>query len=133
MQPVEQIVADNRVLALIIRRELEPSKTTFITEEAMNFQAGFIVYPAGSEIARHVHKPVHRELNGTSEVLFLKKGRCDVDFFTDGKQLVATRELRQGDVLLLLGGGHGFRLFEDTVFLEIKQGPYTGLDEKERF
>jgi hypothetical protein len=49
------------------------------------------------------------------------------------KETVATRELREGDILLLVDGGHGFRMLEDTVFVEIKQGPYTGLDEKERF
>lgn len=133
MEAVERIVSNDRILAYIIRRELEPSKTTFVTPESLSFQAGFIVYPAQSEIARHVHKPVHRELNRTSEVLLLKKGRCEVDLFTEQKQLVATRELRAGDVLLLLEGGHGFRVLEDAVFLEIKQGPYTGLDEKERF
>jgi hypothetical protein len=133
MEHVEQIASNDHLLAYIIRRELQPSKTTFVTPDILNFQAGFIVYPADSEIPRHVHKPIHRELNGTSEVLFVKKGRCEVDFFTDEKQLVATRELRTGDVLLLLGGGHGFRVLEDTIFLEIKQGPYTGLDEKERF
>jgi len=31
----------------------------------------------------------------------------------------------------LVGGGHGFRMQEDTVLLEIKQGPYLGLGEKE--
>jgi hypothetical protein len=41
--------------------------------------------------------------------------------------------VREGDVLLLVKGGHGFRMLEETVFVEIKQGPYTGLDEKERF
>ena len=133
MEPVERIAANGCTLAYVIRRELEPVKTTFLTPEALNFQAGFIVYPACSEIPRHVHKPIHRELNRTSEVLFVKKGRCEVDFFTDDKQLVATRELRTGDVLLLVAGGHGFRLHEDTIFLEIKQGPYTGVDEKERF
>jgi hypothetical protein len=133
MEPIERIVANDRVLAYIIRAELEPSKTAFLTPESFSFQAGFIVYPAQSEIPRHVHKPVRRELDRTSEVLLVKKGRCEVDFFTEHKQLVATRELRKGDVLLLLEGGHGFRLLEDTVFLEIKQGPYTGLDEKERF
>ena len=133
MEFVERIVANDRILAYIIRAELQPAKTTFLTPENLSFQAGFIVYPASSEIARHLHKPIRRELRGTSEVLFVKKGRCEVDFFTDQKHLVATRELRSGDVLLLVGGGHGFRLLEDTVFLEIKQGPYTGLDEKERF
>ena len=132
-QPIEQIVADGVTLAYIIRHDVDPPKTNFVTPDAANFQAGFIVYPAGSEIARHIHKPIHRELNGTSEVLLLRKGRCEVDFFTQAKELVATRELRAGDVLLLLAGGHGFRVIEDITFLEIKQGPYTGLDEKERF
>ena len=35
--------------------------------------------------------------------------------------------------MLMVGGGHGFRIVEDTVFLEIKQGPYQGQEEKERF
>ena len=51
----------------------------------------------------------------------------------DERELVATRELQTGDIRLMVSGGHGFRLIEDTVFLKIKQGPYTGLDEKERF
>ena len=133
MELVERIVAKDRVLAYIIRREMEPEKTMFLTPENLSFQAGFIVYPENSSIARHVHKPIDRHLTGTSEVLVVKKGRCEVDIFTDDKELAATRELRPGDVLLLIAGGHGFRVLENTVLLEIKQGPYTGLDEKERF
>jgi hypothetical protein len=133
MENIETIADDDRVLAYIIRRELDPPKTTFLTPDILNFQAGFIVYPENSEITRHIHKPIHRELNGTSEVLMVRKGRCEVDIFTQGKTLISTHELRIGDVLLLVSGGHGFRVFEDTVLFEIKQGPYTGLDEKERF
>ena len=70
---------------------------------------------------------------GTSEVLLLRRGRCEIDIYNDERELVATRELREGDITLMVGGGHGFRMQEDTVFLEIKQGPYTGMDEKERF
>jgi hypothetical protein len=66
-------------------------------------------------------------------VLLVKKGRCEVDIYNDQKEIVATREMREGDILLLVKGGHGFRMLEETVFVEIKQGPYTGLDEKERF
>jgi hypothetical protein len=33
----------------------------------------------------------------------------------------------------MVGGGHGFRIKEDTVLLEIKQGPYLGVDDKELF
>jgi len=81
----------------------------------------------------HLHRSLERSIKGTSEVLLIKKGRCEVDIYNNVKETVATRELREGDILLLVDGGHGFRMLEDTVFVEIKQGPYTGLDEKERF
>ena len=32
----------------------------------------------------------------------------------------------------IMDGGHGFKMLDDTMFLEIKQGPYTVVDEKER-
>ena len=72
-------------------------------------------------------------IRGTSEVLIVRRGRCEVDIYNDERQIVATRELRLGDVMIMVGGGHGFRMLEDTVLLEVKQGPYTGVDEKERF
>lgn len=133
MEFVEQITWMDRPLAYIIRRELTPSATTFVTPSDYTQQLGFIVYPAGGEIKRHLHRSLRRVIEGTSEVLLLKQGRCEVDFYTSTKELVETRELREGDILLLIDGGHGFRILEDTIFVEIKQGPYTGLDEKERF
>ena len=133
MEFVEQITWMDRPLAYIIRRELSPSATTFVTPSDYSQQLGFIVYPSGGEIKRHLHRSVRRVIEGTSEVLLLKQGRCEVDFYTSAKELVGTRELRQGDILLLIDGGHGFRILEDTILVEIKQGPYTGLDEKERF
>ena len=41
--------------------------------------------------------------------------------------------MKTGDVMVMVSGGHGFRMIENTVFLEIKQGPYIGIDEKKRF
>ncbi len=92
-----------------------------------------IVYPAGGGVPRHLHRNLERHLVGTSEVLIVRRGRCEMDVYNDQRELVATRQLHQGDLMLMVGGGHGFRMQEDTVFLEVKQGPYTGLDEKERF
>jgi len=130
---IERIDSDGKTLAYIIRAEACPSRTQFVTPELLNFQVGFVAYPKDGEIPRHVHRPLRRQITGTSEVLLVKKGRCEVDIYSEERELAATRELRTGDVLLLVGGGHGFRLLEDTTLLEIKQGPYTGLDEKERF
>ena len=133
LEPVEHITWNGKPLAYIIRAETNPEKTAFLTQPESNFQVGFVVYPEGGEIARHIHRPLERYIVGTSEVLVVKKGRCEIDIYNDDRELVATRELRESDVVLMVNGGHGFRMLEDTVFLEVKQGPYTGEDEKERF
>ena len=130
---IEHILWNGQPLCYIIRSGMSPENTTFLTPNEFKQQVGFVVYPAGGEIKRHVHKPLERHLVGTSEVLVIKKGRCEIDIYNDAKELVATRELATGDIMLMVGGGHGFRILEDTVFLEVKQGPYTGIDEKERF
>jgi hypothetical protein len=130
---VDEIVHQGVTLAVVIRGDVEPAQTTFLTPDAWKQQVGYIVYPRGGEIRRHVHRPIERHLVGTSEVLVVRKGCCEADIYGDDQTLVATRELRAGDILLMVSGGHGFRMLEDTTFLEIKQGPYTGVDEKECF
>ena len=133
MENVEQIAWEGKALAYIVRAEMNPEQTTFLTPSEFKQQVGFIVYPAGGEIHRHVHRARDRHLVDTSEVLIVRRGRCEIDIYNNGRELVATRQLRQGDIVLMIDGGHGFRMIEDTVFLEVKQGPYTGADEKERF
>jgi hypothetical protein len=133
MDEVERVLWDGRPLCYIIRATKNPEKTTFLTPPEFKQQVGFVVYPADGVITPHLHLNLERHLVGTSEVLVIKRGRCLLDVYNDNKELVATRELRVGDLMLMVGGGHGFRMLEDTVFLEIKQGPYTGLEEKERF
>lgn len=134
LTPTPEIIYWNgQPLVYIIRTLPFPEQTTFLTPPEFKQQVGFVVYAAGGEIARHLHLPLERHLVGTSEVLVLLKGRCLMDIFNDGKELVATKELNQGDVMLMVGGGHGFRILDDTVFLEVKQGPYLDTEEKERF
>ena len=132
-QPIEHISQGDQCLAIIIRTNFVPPKTTFLTPNDYKQQIGFIVYPAGGEVPRHVHRPLPRQLVGTSEVLLVRQGHCVADIYNDERELIASRELREGDVILLVAGGHGFRMLADTVLLEVKQGPYTGIEEKERF
>jgi hypothetical protein len=130
---IEIINWEDKPLVYIIRAEIKVEKTTFITPPEFKQQVGFVVYPKEGEIVPHLHRPLERHLIGTSEVLIIRQGHCEIDIYNDERELVATRELNAGDLMLMVGGGHGFRMLEDTVFLEIKQGPYTGIDEKEHF
>lgn len=122
-----------QLLAIIISHTFQPDKTTFITSDDLNQQLGFVVYPAGGRIVPHVHTDVKRSTVGTQETLMVRSGRLEVDLYDDEQRKVATRVLEQGDVLTLIAGGHGFQMLEDTVLMEVKQGPYGGEQDKERF
>jgi len=133
MEQIEHIMCNGKALAYIIRAEMMPERTTFLTPTEFKQQVGFVVYPRGGEIQRHTHRPLERHLIGTSEVLVIRQGLCEVDIYDNERRLITTRQLREGDILLMVDGGHGFRMLEDTIFLEVKQGPYIGIDDKERF
>jgi hypothetical protein len=63
----------------------------------------------------------------------LRKGKAEIELYGMDKSLLGTWILEEGDIILLVAGGHCLKCLEDTVFFELKQGPYTGLVEKERF
>lgn len=130
---LEHINWQNQHIATIIRAAFLPDRTTFVTPDAYYQQAGFVVYPKDGVIARHSHLPLQRHLIGTPETLIVRKGKVEVDLYDFQKNLLGTWVLNQGDIIQLVAGGHGLRCTEDTVLMEIKQGPYTGLKEKEQF
>jgi hypothetical protein len=129
---MESIVGKTDVLAYVIRGSVIPDKTIFPTGPELELQVGYVVYPRGGAVLPHRHLPVIRRLSRTCEVVLVRQGRCEMDLYDDGRQVIATRELCAGDLVILVSGGHGFRMSEDTILLEIKQGPYYGVGEKER-
>jgi hypothetical protein len=130
---LDAVRSGDALLCYIVRSDSLPAATEFVTPPNATLQVGHIVHPRGHEIARHTHRPQERLVRGTAEVLLVQRGRCEMDVYDDSRHLVATRVLRAGDIVILLNCGHGFRMLEDTVLLEIKQGPYAGLGEKEHF
>jgi len=89
--------------------------------------------PQGYVIPPHVHQPVAREVHFTKEVLFIKSGKVRVDFYDEDQMYLESRILKQGDVILLAFGGHGFEMLEASEIIEVKQGPYAGDEDKVRF
>lgn len=89
--------------------------------------------PKGYSIEPHIHNPVPRKVVYTQEVLFIRKGKVQVDFYDDDREYLTSCILEAGDVILLAHGGHGFEMLEQTEIIEVKQGPYAGDKDKVRF
>ncbi len=134
MEAIERIMDGGKPLAIILRGTYDPASIEFLTTPDQTLQLGVMCRPQGYVIAPHIHKPVQRTVAYTYETLFIARGRVEVTFFTEDRAVVGKRELRQGDCVMLMTGGHGFRVIEDCKMIEVKQGPYAGTDfDKFRF
>ena len=132
-ESVEQIRHKGEMLALIVRQEYSKPGISFFTPDDLSQQLAYMRHPAGKMIDAHFHNPVPRTVAYTQETLFIKSGRLRVDFFDDQQQYLESRELKAGDVILLIKGGHGFEVLEELEMIEVKQGPYAGDQDKTRF
>lgn len=129
----EEIKLEGVVLAIIIRRNYQNDGIKFFTPNEFSQQLAYMKRPKDYVIAPHVHNEVARTVSFTKEVLLIRSGRVRVDFYSEKREYLESRELLQGDVVLLAFGGHGFEMMEDSEIIEIKQGPYAGEEDKVRF
>jgi len=133
MGKIEFYKKKNQLLAIIIRNDYSCEGVDFITPSEYSQQVAYMHHPAGKVIDAHVHNLVHRNVVLTQEVLFIKKGKLRVDFYDSYEDYLESVILEAGDMILLVSGGHGFTVLEETEMIEVKQGPYAGDQDKLRF
>jgi len=129
----EEIAIDGQLCAIIIRAAYDEPGIQFFTPHDFSQQLASMSYPVGRTIPAHTHHPVRREVFLTQEALFIRRGKVRVDFYSQQQEYRQSRVLGAGDVILLIAGGHGFEILEDSNILEVKQGPYAGEADKTRF
>ncbi len=130
---VEEIKHNSETLAIIIRSNFNSEGIHFFTPDNFSQQIAFMKHGSGKNIDAHVHNKVHRDVYYTNEVLFIRKGKLRVDFYDNNKKYLESRVLNEGDFILLVAGGHGFKVLDAIEMIEIKQGPYAGEQDKIRF
>ena len=132
-EKIERVICCDKLLAIIIRSEYSKDGIEFFTPDDFSQQLAYMSRPAGYVITPHIHNKLAREVFYTQEVLFIRKGKVKIDFYDDDRQIIDTRILETGDVILLASGGHGFEMLEQTEMIEVKQGPFAGEQDKVRF
>lgn len=90
----------------------------------------------GDVLQAHIHKTRKRiGSHKTVEFLYIVQGKLRVDFYDLGKNKLCSEVLSANEFVCLYDGGHGFKaLRNDTKFIEVKNGPFVGVEEdKEKF
>ena len=126
----EKIMDGGSILAIVIREVDWEEGLNFVSSEEDYQQVGIWGYDKGKKLAPHIHLVAHREVLRTQEVVFVKEGRIRADIYTEKEEFLKLVELKKGDTIILLNGGHGYEILEDnTRVLEVKNGPYVGADK----
>lgn len=132
---VNEIVYNNEVLARHIPSEVWADGLGFYSKDDEFVQVGTWQYNEGKELLNHIHNPVERTIIRTQEVLYIRKGSILAKIYTLDEVYVDEIVVKEGDTLILLNSGHGYKILEDnTQVIEIKNGPYMGADiDRRRF
>jgi len=127
---LERIVNNEDLLAIIIYKDFSCSGAEFLTQDSAPMQVGVMCHPQGHRLPPHIHIPCERRIQDTQEVLFIRKGKVQVDFYDKEETFLESRIAGVGDVIVLISGGHGFTVLEDLEMIEAKTGPYLGEKDK---
>lgn len=120
-------------LAVFISKEDRQKGLNFYSEDGDFIQVGIWGYDKGKKLPAHIHNKVGREINRTQEVIYVMQGKVKASIYSEDESLVEEIILQEGDILVLLNGGHGYEILEDDSFvLEVKNGPYVGADKDRR-
>ena len=131
---IEKIVFKKKLLALIVRGKYRNKKgITFFTPNNSTQQFGYMKHSKKHIIKPHLHKKRVTKISYTTEVILILKGRLRVDFYNTLKKYLFSKILKPNDIIMLVSGGHGFKVLKNVEMLEIKQGPYNLLKDKVKF
>ena len=131
---IQKIFHKKKLFALIINKNFRKLKgVNFLTNPADTQQIGFMKHKTNHIILPHLHKKRLTKINFTTEVILLLKGILRVDFYDERKKYLFSKKINQGQIIMLVSGGHGFKVIKDVEMIEVKQGPYSAKKDKQKF
>tara|TARA_B100001057_G_C22717593_1_gene898389 strand:- start:274 stop:672 length:399 start_codon:yes stop_codon:yes gene_type:complete len=131
---IKNITYKKKLLAIIIKGNYEKkSGLHFFTKKNLIQQVAYINHPKNYKIQPHIHKTITRKISGTSEVLIILQGKMKINFFNNKKKFLKNCIVSKKDIVILINGGHGFKMINNCKFIEVKQGPYSKNQDKSKF
>ena len=131
---IQNIVHKKTILAKIIRSSyLKKKGINFFTSNKLSQQVAYMNHPTSHIIQPHLHKRRLKKVDDTVEVLIILSGVLKIDFYTESRKYIFSKIARKNDIVILLTGGHGFKIMKNCKMIEVKQGPYSPRKDKFKF
>ena len=129
----KDIVVDKKIVAKVFKYQNKNFKgIKFFTANNLNMQIGLMGHGTNHIIKPHFHVNRKKIIKQMSELLIIFSGQLKVFFYDKKKSRAKSIILNKKDMILLISGGHGFKVTKKIEMLEIKQGPFIGEKDKVR-
>jgi cupin fold WbuC family metalloprotein len=127
------IIIDKKIVAKVFKYNKKNFKgIEFFTASSLNMQIGLMAHSKNHIIKPHFHINRKKIIKQMSELLIIFSGQLKVYFYNKKKMRSRSITLNKKDMILLISGGHGFKVIKKIEMLEIKQGPFVGEKDKMR-
>ena len=131
---IEKVLHKNKLFALIIRKKYRKKDgINFFTSKETTQQLGYMKHKKNHIIKPHKHNKRLTKILKTTEVILLLKGTLRVDFYDNKKKYLFSKIINEKDIIMLVHGGHGFKVLKNVEMIEVKQGPYSLSSDKTKF
>ena len=108
---------NNFTYAIVVRSEYRSNHIDFINDENDLLQVGYMSHNKDHKIIPHDTKIMKGILMAPGLII---QGQIRTNFFDENSNHVCSVTLNKGDLILLLGGAHGFDVLEDLSMIEAK-------------
>ena len=130
---INKIVHKKKILAIVIKKYRSKKGITFFTNPKDTQQIGYMKHKKNHIIQPHTHKKKLKKIMNTTEVLIILNGALRVDFYDNKKKYLFSKKIIKGEIIMLMDGGHGFKVLKNLEMIEVKQGPYRLSSDKHKF
>jgi hypothetical protein len=127
---MQEITHNNELIAKIIRPDDWSKGLTFFSDNDQFVQVGTWWYDKGHKLANHYHLDYERTATRTQECVYVVSGSMNMKFFSITQEFLCEHVLDQGELCIILAGGHGYEILQDdTKIIETKNGPFFSVDK----
>ena len=134
MEKIYSQIEEGKIISTILRKENISQYRTDLCDDNEFIQVCARKLKNNIKVGAHRHLPIERQSDITQEVWIVLKGKIKVGIHDLDSSFIQGVELVDGDCLVLFRGGHSLEVLEDeTLFYEIKNGPYYGADCDKEF
>jgi len=115
------------------------ANSKWYSDKVEPIQASRMCYNGGKMFDTHKHKMRPRLSNYTQECFIIHKGKIRIEIYSEESSMdslnnIGTIEAKAGDIVILYKGYHGLIVLEDnSIFYEIKNGPFTNVKEDKEY